>query len=154
MCCAACGWPPVPRARWWEQMLATTSTTTFPTTNPLPGGGSNAGGEDAFVSELNPSGSILLYSTYLGGSSDDIGAAITTDITGSVYLTGWTGSTNFITTTGVLQPALDGTVTNAFVTKLSSSGSLDYSTYLGGSGGDNGYGITVDGSGDAYVTTA
>jgi hypothetical protein len=59
-----------------------------------------------------------------------------------------------------LQPALDGTIDNAFVTKVSSSGSLSYSTYLGGTGyrgggyvvGDQGLGITVDGSGDAYVT--
>jgi hypothetical protein len=125
-----------------------TTSTNFPTMNPLQS--SNAGGHDAFVAQLNPSGSALVYSTYLGGSGDDEGFGITVDSSGSVYVTGWTSSTDF-PTMKPLQPGFGG-AEDAFVSELSPTGSaLVYSTYLGGSGNDYGYGIAVDSSGDAYV---
>jgi len=93
---------------------------------------------------------VLSYSTYVGGIGTDKGYGIAVDGSGSAYVTGFTFSNNF--------PTLDPYQTaqesiDAFVTKLSSSGSsLEYSTYLGGGEGEEGYGIAVDGSGAAYVT--
>ncbi len=102
---------------------------------------------------------ILSYSTYLGGSQDDLGNAITVDSSGSVYVTGGTTSTDFPVTSGALQTnygGADGGYQSVngdiFVTKLSPDGSsLVWSTYIGGSGDDNAYGIAVDGTG-VYLT--
>lgn len=133
-----------------------TASTDFPTMNPSQSG--NAGSSDAFVTKLNPTGSALVYSTYLGGSNVDQGTGIAVDSTGNVYVTGNTESTNFPTTPSALQTMCGGTcLGNAFVAKIDSLGSaLIYSTYLGGSGdgnsGDESAGIAVDGSGNAYVT--
>ena len=102
------------------------------------------------MTKLSPSGNSLLYSTYLGGNSDDVGDGIALDGSGSAYVTGFTYSTDFPTQNPFQtdQPDLD-----AFVTKLSPSGnSLVYSTYLGGNSDDVGNGIALDGSGSAYVT--
>jgi hypothetical protein len=108
---------------------------------------------DVFVTKLNAGGSGLMYSTYLGGSSDDLGLGIAVDGSGNAYVTGFTGSGNFPVTAGAYQTTFGGGYEDVFVTKLNASGSgLIYSTYLGGSGGDGGYGIAVDGSGNAYVT--
>jgi hypothetical protein len=130
-----------------------TSSTNFPTMNPLQpnyGGGTSNGG-DAFVTELNASGSALVYSTYLGGSENDGGAGITVDSAGNAYVVGTTASLNF-PTMNPLQPANGGVVQDAFVSKLNPSGTgLVYSTYLGGSSYDYGNGIAVDTAGNAYV---
>jgi hypothetical protein len=95
---------------------------------------------------------VLVYSTYLGGSVSDSGSAIAVDSSGNAYVAGETSSSNF-PTANPLQAQLRGVgVSNAFATKLNAAGSaLVYSTYLGGSGGDAGYGIAVDSSGNAYV---
>ncbi len=109
----------------------------------------------AFVTKLNAAGSTLLYSTYLGGSGNDVGVAIAVDSSGNAYVTGHTDSTNFPTTGGAVQTALGGCCggTDALVAKLGPAGNaLVYSTYLGGSGIDYGFGIAVDSSGNAYVT--
>jgi hypothetical protein len=107
---------------------------------------------DAFVSKLNPDGSSLLYSTYLGGSSEDLGLGIAVDASGSTYVTGSAESRDFPTTSGAFQTTSRG-FTDAFVSKLNAAGSaLVYSTYLGGDGSDGGNAIAVDASGNAYVT--
>jgi hypothetical protein len=107
---------------------------------------------NAFVTELNPAGSALVYSTYVGGSSTDHGTGIAVDSAGDAYITGWSNSSNFPTTAGAYQTTLTGG-DNVFVTKVNAGGAtLGYSTYLGGSGSDFGYAIAVDSSGDAYVT--
>src|SRR6266851_2193022 len=107
---------------------------------------------DAFVSKLNSSGSALVYSTYLGGGSTDFGFGIAVDSSGGAYVTGYTQSSNFPATAGALQTTFGGGA-DAFVSKLNSGGSaLVYSTYLGGSSFDFGFGIAVDSSGNAYVT--
>jgi Beta-propeller repeat len=133
-------------------VIGYTASTDFPTMNPMqPASG---GPPDAFVAKLNPTGSALIYSTYLGGSQYGVGQGIAVNSAGNAYVTGTTASTDF-PTMNPLQPAIGGGggSTDAFVTKLSPSGSaLVYSTYLGGSGADSGYGIAVDSAGNAYVT--
>ena len=130
-----------------------TDSSDFPTTagafQTTFGGGSS----DAFVSKLNRSGSALVYSTYLGGSSTDYGPGIAVDLAGNAYLTGITGSSDFPTTAGAFQTTFGGGF-NAYVSKLSSSGSaLVYSPYLAGRNGtDGGGGIALDSAGNAYVT--
>jgi hypothetical protein len=115
----------------------------------------NGGGNNAFVSKINATGSVLVYSTYLGGSSDrDAGLGIAVDTAGNAYVTGVAYSTNFPTTTGAFQTSFGG-ISDAFVSKINPVGSaLVYSTYLGGSGYENQYGggIAVDSAGNAYVT--
>ena len=124
----------------------------FPTVNPYQ---TDQGGSDVFVTKLNSAGNVLMYSTYLGGSSDDYGHAIAVDQAGSAHVTGETISSDFPTQNPYDGSYNGGTSTSgdAFVTKLSSAGNaLVYSTYLGGSGGDWGRGIAVDQAGSAYVT--
>ncbi|MFN4233475.1 MAG: SBBP repeat-containing protein [Bacteroidia bacterium] len=114
---------------------------------------SNAGINDVFVTKLNSTGTALTYSTYIGGANNDYGYSIFVDGSGNAYVTGWTSSTNFDISSGAFQPTYAGGTFDAFVTKLNANGSaLTYSTYLGGSGDDYGRGIYVDGSGNAYVT--
>jgi hypothetical protein len=126
----------------------------FPTTVGAFDTTFNVAGEfDAFVTKLNPSGSALVYSTFLGGSGGDFGRDIALDTSGSAYVAGFTSSLNFPTTVGAFDTTHNGTV-DAFVTKLNPIGSapLVYSTFLGGSGNDEILGIEVDTSGNAYVT--
>ena len=128
-----------------------TNSTDFPTT---PGAlqTSLKGDSNAFITKLSPNGSTPVYSTYLGGSTFDDGFSIAVDISGSAYVTGVTKSTDFPITPGAFQTSFKG-IADAFITKLNSAGSaLVYSTYLGGSTFDNGLGIAVDTSSNAYVT--
>jgi len=129
-----------------------TDSTNFPTVNALQSTNSS-GTYDAFVTKLNPAGSALIYSTYLGGNGLDDGTGIAVDASGNAYVTGRTSSTNF-PTANALQSTLAGEG-NAFVAKINATGSaLVYSTYLGGTDYDSGNGIALDASGNAYVTGA
>jgi len=127
-----------------------TSSTNFPIAGAYQG--ANGGGYyDAFVTKLSAAGSALTYSTYLGGTGQDMGSGIAVDSAGSAYIAGYTASTNF-PTASAHQGTNGGGQYDAFVTKLSAAGSaLTYSTYLGGSGGDQGQGIAVDAAGSAYI---
>ena len=117
------------------------------------------GSSCTFVTKLNPSGTALVYSTYLGEGD---ATAIAVDASGNAYIAGVTGSPSFPTTPGAFQTAYGGFGSNAFITKLNPSGTaLVYSTYLGGTGnpgfqgitgGDAATGIAVDSSGNACVT--
>ena len=123
------------------------------------------GGGDVFVAQINPDvagGSSLIYSTYIGGTNTDEGNAIYVDQSGRVLVTGFTLSTDLPVTAGAAQSQLGGGsanagAANAFVAVLvpSNTGStksqLKYLTYLGGTGGDEGYSITADQSGNIYV---
>jgi hypothetical protein len=134
-------------------VTALTTSTDFPTTTGAFQT-SNASGGDAFVTKLAVDGRSLAYSTYLGGSGAELARGITVDSSDAAYVAGVTGSTDFPTTTGAFQTTNAGG-NDAFATKLAVDGrSLAYSTYLGGSGSDNGSGITVDSSGAAYLTGA
>jgi len=128
-----------------------TSSTDFPKVNAkYP---NLWGSQDAFVFKLSSNGQTVLYSTYLGGSSDLEGSnAIAVDGSGNAYVTGWTYSTDF-PVVNAIYPLREEVFNDAFVLKLSSNGqTVFYSTYLGGSGEDVGNGIAVDRSGNAYVT--
>jgi hypothetical protein len=130
-----------------------TYSTDFPTKNPLQE--ANTGSPTVFVAKLNPTGSALVYSTYLGGSGGEAGNGIVVDSAGNVYVVGYTYSTDFPTTPGAFQTIFGGP-NDAFVTKINPAGSgLVYSTYLGGSTGSfdqEAHGIAVDSAGNAYVT--
>ena len=108
---------------------------------------------EAFVTKLNPTGSGIIYSTYLGGSGNEIGNRIAVDSSGNAYVVGTTDSTNFPVTPGCFQGTAQG-ASDAFVTKFNSTGSMVYSTYLGGNGTDSGRGITADSAGNTYITGA
>ncbi|MCS1351596.1 SBBP repeat-containing protein [Mechercharimyces sp. CAU 1602] len=112
------------------------------------------GNEDAYIAKLNPTGSSLLFATYIGGSGVDFGEDIALDSNHNTYITGFTDSEDFPITSGAFQTQLGGmNNNNAFITKLNAQGtSLAYSTYLGGSRGDSGCAITVDSFENAYVT--
>jgi Beta-propeller repeat len=128
-----------------------TTSGDFPTvqaSQPAYGGG---GSGDAFVTKLTATGA-LAYSTYLGGSERDEGSGIAVDGSGQAYVTGFTTSGDFPTVQASQPASGGGGEFDAFVTKLTATGALAYSTYLGGSGEDLGYSIAVDGSGQAYVT--
>jgi uncharacterized repeat protein (TIGR01451 family) len=125
----------------------------FPTANAID---TSLGGlVDAFVTQIISASGVYTYgySTYLGGGSDDLGYGIAVDGAGAVYVAGYTWSSDF-PTANAIDTSLGGSA-DAFVTKIISAGgvyTLAYSTYLGGSGWDNGSRIAVDGAGNAYVT--
>jgi len=126
-----------------------TSSPTFRLENPYDN--NLSGDSDAFVAKLSPAGNSLDYSTYLGGANREYGSGIAVDGFGNAYVTGSTESGDFPTA-----DSYDGSYNgnyDVFVTKFSLDGnSLDYSTYLGGTGNDNGGAIVIDGSGSAYIT--
>jgi uncharacterized repeat protein (TIGR01451 family) len=112
----------------------------------------NGGSSDGFVTKLNPTGSTLDYSTYLGGSATDRSGDIAIDSGGAAYVTTYTESTNAPTTPLAFDTDYNGGTSDALVSKLNASGSsLDYSAYLGGSGSDEGLEVAVDSDGAAYV---
>jgi hypothetical protein len=120
------------------------------------------GGFDAFVTKLTPDGSGVVYSTYLGGTTDPLGGegvalgvACTVDGSGNLYVVGATNAIDFPTTDGAFQRELRGgycCLADGFAAKLSPDGSaLLYSTYLGGSGDDFGLSVALDQAGDAVA---
>lgn len=127
-----------------------TNSTNFPTVSAAYGNYSG-GYHDAFVAKFNASGSHLIYSTYLGGNNDDVGCGVAVDTSGNAYITGMTWSTNFPTIFPVYKRLAGNN--DAFITKLNPMGnSIVYSTYLGGSMYDCGYGIALDVSRNVYIT--
>lgn len=135
-----------------------TSSTDFPTAAAFQSENHSTGvgaviAATGFLTKLNSSGSALSYSTYLGGSSNDAALAVAVDTLGDAYVSGYTWSTDF-PVANALQPqnATVGHGINAFVTKFNPAGSaLLYSTYLGGSIGDQSNAIALDSAGNAYI---
>jgi hypothetical protein len=110
------------------------------------------GGTDAFILKLDSTGSLLVYSTFVGGIAGELGEAIVVNSNGNAFITGHTTSTDFPTTPGANQTTKSNS-DEIFIVKLSTDGStLEYSTYLGGDHVDEAYSITIDMSGNAYVT--
>jgi uncharacterized protein (TIGR03437 family) len=130
-----------------------TSSFDFPVANALQA--RNAGLKDVFVSVLDPTGSHLLWSTYLGGSNDDRPSAIAIDPADNVHLGGWTSSSDFPLwrpSQSVFPGNKAGLNSAGFVTELKSGGSgLLLSTYIGGSAGDGVQSVATDPAGDTYV---
>jgi hypothetical protein len=127
-----------------------TSSTDFPTTP----GAFQSSYAPSFVTKLDPTGSTLVYSSYLGGSNSGEGLSIAVDNMANAYVTGWTYASDFPVTPGAFQTmcSCNGSSTDAFLTVFNTAGSaLIYSTFLGGSQGDQGNGVIVDSSGEAYV---
>jgi hypothetical protein len=127
-----------------------TTSFDFPTANPLQPNKTN-GNRSVFISKLNSTGTVLIYSTYLGGSGDDGGFRFTVDAAGNAYVVGATNSGNF-PTQNAFQPVNAGGY-DAYFLKLNPSGNaLLFSTYIGGSGFDNSQGVVVDSNGNAWVS--
>ncbi|MGP0070526.1 MAG: SBBP repeat-containing protein [Bryobacteraceae bacterium] len=133
-------------------ITGTTESTDFPLSNAFQSKNLGVFG-NSFVTKLNPAGSALLFSTYLGGDQSDVGYGIAVDTAGNAYITGNTNSDNFPLVNAIEGKTSADTFPSAFLTKMSADGStLLYSTYLGGyKGQDIGYGVAVDSSGSAYV---
>ncbi len=140
-------------------LCGSTASADFPLQSPYQGAIGVGAALNIFVTKMNPSGSALLFSTYLGGSYYDAGYGLALDSGGDAYVTGFTYSPNF----PLMNPAQynfggSGGFTlystqNAVAAEFNSTGStLVYSTFLGGSNVDRGYGIAADGLGDTYVT--
>src|SRR5207247_1931084 len=126
-----------------------TNSSDFPIQNAMQS--AFAGGTyDAFVTKLNSSGNALSFSTYLGGSDQDVPYGIAVDGTASAYVVGDTYSADF-PTYNALQGSRHG-ARDAFVTKLNAAGNaLLYSTFLGGSNADLALGVALDSAGVAFV---
>lgn len=126
-----------------------TDSSDFPTAGPVQP--VSAGGRDIFVTKLNPTGSGIVYSTYIGGMGTEEGRGIAVDTAGNVYVGGYTDGSDFPVTPGAFQTGFGG-VDDCVVFKLNAAGdTLLYSTYLGGNNEDPFGGIAIDGSGNAYI---
>jgi uncharacterized protein (TIGR03437 family) len=160
-------------------LAGSTFSANFPLANAMQGSYGGQGSSnyfrmssgDGFVAKINPSGSALVFSTYLGGKDDDRAFAVAVDGGGNVHVAGNTASANFPVTSDAAQHSLGGVGAvdlvnllpggylkvpvgfgDAFYTRLSPTGSLTYSTYLGGSDDDVASGLAVDSSGNAYLS--
>lgn len=130
-----------------------TISTNFPTVNPFQGSFGGGSFFDAFAAKINAAGSALVYSTYLGGNGGDFARAVATDSLGNAYIVG-AASTGFPTLNAFQATSGGGSgfgFEDAFLTKLDPSGTALFSTFLGGNGTDNAFGVSVDGSASVYV---
>jgi hypothetical protein len=145
-------------------LVGFTDSPNFPTNNPVQpylGGATNAAsGYNAFVAKFAPSGTNLIYSTFLGGMNNDFGFGIAVDTNGNAYVTGAASSPNFTNTAvnvanlfNELTNNQSGSLltTNVFLTQITSNGGIGYSAVFGGFGRDVGYGVAVDPAGEAFV---
>lgn len=113
----------------------------------------NYGGDgDAFLAKFSPTGG-LLWSTYFGGENEDLGRSVALDDSDNIFLTGFADSYANIATTGAYQSKLGGNALpgDAFIAKFSPSGKRMWSTYYGGKGNDEAYGIKIDASNNLYI---
>ena len=130
-------------------LTGVTFSADFPLENPFQV--QNKGGAEAFVVELNPTGTALVYSSLLGGSGDDFGLDIVVDPQGAAYVTGDTNSPDF-PVHNPLQSSFKGGPSDAFVAKIQPQGAgLAFATYIGGTDEDHGFGIAVDFARNIYV---
>lgn len=131
-------------------VVGDTGSPDFPTAFPIQSTNPGAGGWEGFVAKLSPAGNSLEYSTYLGGTHEDLARGVAVDSAGSAYVVGRTSSPDF-PTANPIQGLIRGT--DAFIAKLSPEGDrLLYSTFLGGTGDDRGESIAVDQGGNAFVS--
>jgi len=128
-------------------------STTFPGVTGGSAQPTQGGDFDAFITKINPSGTGIVWSTFLGDTGTEYVQGLAVDSSHNVYVTGGTNGSSFPGVTGgSIQSSYGGGLRDAFATKINSSGTaIVYSTFLGGSGDDLGDGIAVDSSGNAYV---
>jgi len=134
-----------------------TTSSDFPTANAAQS--HNAGGNDVFVTKLNPTGSGLMFSTYYGGTLDELGTGIALDAFADAYVTGRTASSNYPVSAS-FQSSLSGS-SDAFATEFSNTGFVVYSSFLGGTGNENSIAgnttqgalgaVAVDATSNAYL---
>ncbi len=134
-------------------LTGSTTSVDFPLAQPLQSAIASAAGccDDAFITKLSPTG--VVFSTYLGGSREESGNAITLDKEGNVIISGHTSSANFPTTSGAFRTYAKSSP-QAFATKLDRDGKLVFSTYLNGLGRTYAYAVTADVQGNVYVAGA
>ena len=109
-------------------------------------------GVDAALIKFSPQLNTIAYYVFVGGTADDIAYSLAVDSQGAAYMTGSTRSTDFPVVNGFQMTPGGGPYPDAFITKVAPDGSsLIYSSYLGGSGADQAFAITVDTNGAAYV---
>ena len=118
-----------------------TASTNFPIVNGYSSTNTSTTSNEVFIAKLDSTGTQLLYSTYLGGSSDTFCVGVTSDLAGNVYLTGFTEASDF-PIVGGFQTDVINPVGNAFVARIDTTqtgvASLVYSSYLGGGGNSSG----------------
>ena len=134
-------------------IVGSTSSLNFPIAAPLQAANNGGGpmGSDAFVTKLSADGGSMIYSTYLGGSEDDLGMGIAVDAAGNAYVTGGSRSADF-PVAGAFQQESGG-ASDAFLAKINAAGSvLLYSSLLGGESDDYGMGVALDAESNAYIT--
>ena len=146
-------------------IAGSTMSPNFPVRSPFQAAFKGAGGDinyttgDGFVAKLNPQGTALLFSSFLGGAKDDRAAAIALDASGNIFVAGNTFSPDFPVTAAAQQPTYKGDhasdavrTGDAFFVQISSAGALVHSTYVGGTGNDFAAGIAVDSQGAVVVS--
>ncbi|HEY1013263.1 MAG TPA: SBBP repeat-containing protein [Herpetosiphonaceae bacterium] len=124
-----------------------TDSTNFPVQSAHQA--ASGGGRDLFVAKLNAAGNGLVYSTYLGGAGSDAGTAVALSSAGVAYVAGWSSSLNF----PLVSPSQNVRFgkQDAVLARLSTTGQVNYSTYLGGGDFDEGRAVGVDGAGNMYI---
>jgi hypothetical protein len=125
------------------------ASTDFPLLNPFQNG--NAGNNNAILLRLDPTGTSMIFSTYIGGSYDDRANALALDNQGNVYLAGGAISVDFPVSSGAYQTQNKGGI-DCFVVKFDSLGNAIFSTFIGGGSDDQANGIAVDSRGNSYIT--
>lgn len=129
-------------------VVGSTRSPSFPVVSAVQSHLATVGSYDVFVAKYDPSGNVV-YSTYFGGSADDIARAMTVDAAGNVYVAGTTASQDFPTTSGSLAPASAGSA--MFLFRLNPDGSVGYATYFGAGSAGLPKALAVDGSGSVYL---
>ena len=129
-----------------------TNSLNFPAVNAVQGPPASNTCSEGFVTKFNPSVPSYVFSTYLRGNQCDNANGVAVDTSGNVYVTGQTSSSDFLTANAFQGSLGGGFSPDAFVTKLTTTGALTYSTYLGGGSSEAGHAIAADSSGNAYVT--
>lgn len=112
-----------------------------------------SGSLDAYVAKLAPNGDSLIYATFLGGTDWELAYGLELNAANEAYISGFTASTDYPTTSGAYQQVSGGGLVESFLAKLSAAGdALEYSTYLGGSDRDYIYDMDLNAAGEAFVT--
>jgi len=134
-------------------IIGYTSSSDYPVTAGTSDETHNGGGYDAFISKINSTGTSLVYSTFIGGTGSDSALDFKIDDNGNAYLTGYVASSDFPVTSGAYDETFNEGGQDSYLLKLNSLGNgIIYSTYIGGTGSDTGYGVDLDPSGNVYVT--